>query len=457
MFKKSLMLFGTNILNRGVNFLFKVLLRNILTTTEFGIFSVILPVQSLILMLTSYGVTPTISRFFSVYRAKKENYIQSAFGFAFIGVILFVVLYFLAPIFSSFFGEEFSNYAYYFRIAALVVPLGMIFSIFTGIFLGMGEVKILAVLLVIVQVSSLTFGVSAAYYNFSLVFLAFSVGYVLSTIVALYFYRKNTIKGTFVFAEFKKIIRFSFPISLTAIGLVFLFNTDIVLLGHFFTPQETAVYGLVMPTARLIPAFSIALAAVVLPEIAEKTALNSGVSDKVTHSFSLTLAMSIPIGLAIVAFSEEILYVLSGDSAGAAALKVLALGMITYSLYYTASSIFQGTERPGIPMKIIICTALLNIVLNFLLIPKYDIFGAGTATSFSCIFAAGVSLWLLNPRISFDLRYLVLLVPLFVFEYVVGLQGRLATLAIYGVFGGVVLLLYFYAVRTTMLSNEKVF
>ncbi|MCK4311043.1 MAG: oligosaccharide flippase family protein, partial [Methanomicrobia archaeon] len=61
MFKKSLMLFGTNILNRGFNFLFRVLLKNILSTTEFGILSVILPVQSLIVMLTSYGITPSIS------------------------------------------------------------------------------------------------------------------------------------------------------------------------------------------------------------------------------------------------------------------------------------------------------------------------------------------------------------------------------------------------------------
>ena len=113
MFKKSLMLFGTNILNRGFNFLFRVLLKNILNTTQFGIFSVITPVQSLILMLTSYGITPSISKFVSEYKAKKENYTKSSFGFIFIGLILFGVLFLLASPFSSFFGKEFSNYEYY--------------------------------------------------------------------------------------------------------------------------------------------------------------------------------------------------------------------------------------------------------------------------------------------------------------------------------------------------------
>jgi len=453
MFKKSLMLFGTNILNRGFNFLFRVLLKNILTTTEFGIFSVIMPVQSLILMLTSYGITPSISKFVSEYKAKKENYVKSSFGFIFIGLILFGVLFLLAPPFSSFFGKEFSNCEYYFRIAVIIVPFGIIFSIFTGIFMGIGKIKTVSILLVIMQVFSLIFGISIAFYKFSFIFLAFGFGYVISTIFGIYFYKKLGINGKFVFPEFKKIFKFSLPISATAIGLVFLFNTDIIILGHYFTPMETSIYGIVMPTARLIPAFAIALASVALPEISEKIALKENIDEKIKSSFSLNFYMSIPVMISVFAFSKEILYVISGDISGYNTLKVLSMGMFAYSVYYTSNSIFQGTDRPQIPAKIIGFTVILNILLNTLLIPEYSIFGAGLATSISCVFAAISSLFLLRPKLSFNLKYLVILIPLFIFEYFIGVHGRFLTLLIYGIFGGGILLVYFYVVRNEILKR----
>ena len=453
MFKKSLMLFGTNILNRGFNFIFRVLLKNILSTTEFGIFSVIMPIQSLILMLTSYGITPSISKFVSEYKAKKENYTKSSFGFVFVGLIIFVVLFFLASPFSSFFGKEFSNCEYYFRIAVIIVPFGIIFSIFTGIFMGIGKIKTVSILLVIMEVFSLIFGISMAFYKFSFIFLAFGFGYAVSTIFGIYFYKKYNVNGKFVFPEFKRIFRFSLPISATAIGLVFLFNTDILVLGHYFTPMETSIYGIVMPTARLIPAFSIALASVVLPEISEKIALNEKIDEKIKSSFSLNFYMSIPIMVTVFAFSKEILYVIVGEISGYNALKILSLGMIAYSFYYTSNSIFQGTNRPKIPAKIIGCTVILNIFLNFLLIPRYSVFGAGLATSLSCIFAASCSLVLLRPKLSFNLKYLIILIPLFIFEYFVGVHGRFLTFLIYGIFGGCILLIYLYAVRNEILRK----
>ena len=453
MFKKSLMLFGTNILNRGFNFLFRVLLKNILNTTQFGIFSVITPVQSLILMLTSYGITPSISKFVSEYKAKKENYTKSSFGFIFIGLILFGVLFLLASPFSSFFGKEFSNYEYYFRIAIIIVPFGIIFSIFTGIFMGIKRVKIVSILLIIMQIFSLIFGISMAFYKFSLIFLAFGFGYSISSFFGIYFYRKYDINGIFSFSEFKKIFKFSLPISATAIGLVFLFNTDIIILGHYFTPLETSIYGIVMPTARLIPAFSIALASVVLPEISEKMALKERIEEKIKNSFSLNFYMSVPITVLVFAFSKEILYVISGETSGYNALRILSIGMFAYSIYYTSNSIFQGTDRPQIPAEIMGFTVILNIFLNFLLIPEYSIFGAGLATSISCIFAASSSLVLLKPKLSFDLRYLIILLPLFIFEYLIGLHGRFLTFLIYGIFGGCILLIYLYAVRYEILRK----
>ena len=76
--------------------------------------------------------------------------------------------------------------------------------------------------------------------------------------------------------------------------------------------------------------------------------------------------------------------------------SIAFLGIFTVN-----SGIFQGLGKPGIPMRILIVTAILDIILNILLIPKFGINGAAEASTVSFIFAGLSSvfvLWTIKER-----------------------------------------------------------
>jgi len=103
-------------------------------------------------------------------------------------------------------------------------------------------------------------------------------------------------------------------------------------------------------------------------------------------------------------------------------------------------------------MKITVLIAIINVILNYLLIPKYDINGAAFATMVSCIIGMA---WIVKSlKVTFipDKRFVLLSIAIFllmmVFEGVVGLlPSRTMNLLAYGGFGTPLIIGYFYYLK----------
>jgi len=126
--------------------------------------------------------------------------------------------------------------------------------------------------------------------------------------------------------------------------------------------------------------------------------------------------------------------------------------MLFYSLFYVASTSLQAMEKQWLPMKITILIAGLNVILNYLLIPKYSINGAALATMISCVI--GMILILKKLGISFipNLRYvlfaLILFILMMAFSNAFGVfSSRIVNLIAYGTFGTPLILGYFYYLK----------
>ena len=103
-------------------------------------------------------------------------------------------------------------------------------------------------------------------------------------------------------------------------------------------------------------------------------------------------------------------------------------------------------------MKITVLIATINVLLNYLLIPKYDINGAAFATMVSCII--GMVLIIKSLKIMFvpDKRFVLISIVIFslmmMFENTVGLfSSRIMNLIVYGVFGTPLIMGYFYYLK----------
>ena len=70
---------------------------------------------------------------------------------------------------------------------------------------------------------------------------------------------------------------------------------------------------------------------------------------------------------------------------GAFALQILLFGVLFYTVSIINENIVSGIGKPHIIMKIIVAAAIVNIVLNFVLIPSFGINGAAIATTVSYV------------------------------------------------------------------------
>ncbi|MHC1605628.1 MAG: flippase [Candidatus Methanofastidiosia archaeon] len=446
MYRKSSYLFVANMANRALNFLLRIVLRAVLGVSGFGTIAVILPIQNMILTVTSYAVSPTVSKFVSEDYEIKKKHDLSPFVFIFVGIIFLVIGIALSKSFADFLSDDFgSEIVNILRVMFCVVPLGILFSIFTGIFFGKRKAKVVAISLFIVQCSSVVF---AYFLGMSIgirgAVISFSIAYVVGIIFVLINFLKEDFDTTFDKSRCLEMIKFSLPMLVTSLAIVAIFQADIVILGRYYSTEQTSVYGLVTPTARLIPSFSIALSSMLLPKLSSLKASNSRekISKTIEKAFEVGFVVSLPFALCIIAFSKEILYVLFYAVEGNYALKILAVGMFCYSMFYLFSSSVQGIGKPGVPMYVLSLCAVLDIVFCFLLIPRYGILGAGTATSLSMIMAFVIMLAYVKPGHIPRLMNLISFLPLFIFEKVVGIvDGRIETIVVYSVVG----LIYFAA------------
>ena len=458
MIKKSLMLLIANTFSRVANYLFTLFTANILLLTEYGLLSAIMPFQSLILVLSSFGVAPSVSRFTSIFDSEnKHEKISSSLFFVPIGVILFIFLFVLSPIIMNFYSPDIrAGIDAPLKIIILVIPLGVLFSVFTGILLGIKKVNYMAISIFALSVSYFLFSIPLSYvFRVSGASASLVGGYIVGIIVSFLLVLKSGVKLKLKsenVQEFKKIFVFAVPVSIFSLSLVLLFNADIYFLAHFFGPKTVGIYGMASPTAGIIPSFAIALSAVLLPELSKLKSIEKEGIKSIIVSLKASFNVTLPVALSLFAFSNPIIYFLFGVQEGGWVLKLLAIAMLFYSIFYIASTSLQAMGKQWTPMKITVLIATINVILNYLLIPRYEINGAAFATMVSCII--GMALIVKSLRVLFvpDKRFVFLSLAIFVlmmvFEGIVGLfPSRVMNLFVYGLFGTPLIVGYFYYLK----------
>ena len=89
----GVVLSASNILSRALSYLFIIILTYFLSEREFGIYMMVFPLLSTLLIFTSSGIAPTVSHF----EAKRNAFFTALIIFLAIGIVIMLMLFFLAP------------------------------------------------------------------------------------------------------------------------------------------------------------------------------------------------------------------------------------------------------------------------------------------------------------------------------------------------------------------------
>jgi len=185
-----------------------------------------------------------------------------------------------------------------------------------------------------------------------------------------------------IFNELKS----SLPIGLSSFfGLIYL-NSDIIIIGYLKTDQEVGIYSAAIKlfTVLIVP-FQI-IFSVFLPVLSENV---HGFSDELKKSFKTYLKIinlySIFTSILIFIFADIIVSLFFGQEYNNAAmpLRIFAVNILFVALSTTFGNPLIVWNLQKMHMYALLAGAVLNIFMNFLLIPNYSYNGAAFATLFS--------------------------------------------------------------------------
>ncbi len=187
----------------------------------------------------------------------------------------------------------------------------------------------------------------------------------------------------------REALNISLPMMLTN-SLFFVMNwTDILMLGAFTNEAAVGIYSTAVKIAALNTLALVAVNSIASPKFVElyNTSGLKKFRKFVWQTTMLNTSISLPIFLLIVITPKFLLTIfgeefISGDNA----LVILTFGQFFSAFAGPTIYILNMTGKENTVKNIFIVGTIVNIVLNYILIPIYGIEGAAIATAFSMVF-----------------------------------------------------------------------
>jgi O-antigen/teichoic acid export membrane protein len=187
----------------------------------------------------------------------------------------------------------------------------------------------------------------------------------------------------------KEILKVSTPMAISAMAYFVMQSIDVIILAIYEGFDKLAYYSVSVKLATLIALALLSVNIVVAPKIAElyEKKKTKEMQEIIKKSTRIIFIISVVTLLFLVFFSETILGLFGQNYLVAKqALIILIFGQFFNSLSGPGAIYLNMTKRQGVLNKILLTGLIVNIGLNFYLIPSYGISGAAIATLISFVF-----------------------------------------------------------------------
>lgn len=176
------------------------------------------------------------------------------------------------------------------------------------------------------------------------------------------------------------------------LGSVYFINNqvDIVMLGLMRSNAEVGIYKIAVQGAQLVIFILMAVNTTIGPVISELYDQKQLEKLKrvITLSARTVLAGSLPVGLVFILWGKPLVsFVFGAQYAGASVpLSILCVGQVVNAGMGSVGLILNMTGNEQDTLKGLVVSAVLNVGLNGILIPRFGVEGAAWATTISMVF-----------------------------------------------------------------------
>ncbi|MBP6912979.1 MAG: flippase [Candidatus Pacebacteria bacterium] len=227
------------------------------------------------------------------------------------------------------------------------------------------------------------------------VFIIYTLGSLLGCLATFYVI-KNHLRG--VFKNFSKtllkpIFDFAWPFAILIFFNTILTNTDILMLGILSTPESVGLYSAAQKLTQFLYLVPALISVAVLPMFSKLVEAGDERFELIfTKIIRLLLLFGFPIVIGGALLSKNILVLIFGGeyaSAAATLSIMLFLVLINFPKIIMDNAILAHDQQKKF-LKYTLIAVVLNVVLNYLLIPIYGSTGAAVSTLISSLLGMGI-------------------------------------------------------------------
>ena len=199
------------------------------------------------------------------------------------------------------------------------------------------------------------------------------IAIIASFAVGIWFLSKYPIKKP-NWKLFKSYFDFALPTILFSVVGVISVNIDKLMIGFFWTSTEVGYYFTVQQIINILMILYIAVSTVLFPTISDYHSKNQ--INKINETTNLAeryiSMVMIPPLLIIIVFVNPLIKIMLSNAFLPAASVLIILSVYTFilSINRTYGALIGGINKPRITVKIYFFSSCLNIILNYLFIPK---------------------------------------------------------------------------------------
>jgi O-antigen/teichoic acid export membrane protein len=360
-----------------------------------GHINLTMAVATIFLIVAKFGVDGAGSRLVSEYSVSSEVMIRPLVRSAFLLRLVFTlpvsaVAFFLAPAITRFYGDP--DLEVLMRLGGLVILSVSFNEMSVLIVLGLKRFKLLFVIrsvMLVIRVGLVAVAASLAFGAVGVIWAYIASAAVTGAAAFAYLLSAGPVGATSdqVSAMRSRLWRLSVTLAVSGASVTIYSLLDKIMLGYFRESADVGIYSMArnLLETSLFPMF--ALVMTLRPALAG--AWSSGdrdrCSDMVNRSITSAFAYSACVATVFACLSRPLVTGIFSESFAASA-KILILFLPLHVMRSIGAVILPGliaADRAGTYAKLTVVGALLNFILNALLIPEWGAGGAVISTLLS--------------------------------------------------------------------------
>jgi len=378
-----------------------------------GVYFLSVTLTAIIIHICRFGLDNSIVRFIAAYSSTgKWALVKGVFAESFIitiagAVLLATAWYKLIPYFSI---DVFKKPELIIPLRAMVIfilPSALIVLIAEA-FRGLKKIGRTAFLQNIfvpmfVLVGFLLTGISD---NISHIIKLYVIGFYCGVFVAMFLWRQATPELKSVSPEYitSKLVKTSLPLFSVNIMYILTLWTSTIVMGMYYGNAQVGIYNVAVRTANLMSFVIVSINAIAAPVFAGLYHQNKFDQLKMTAQklTSIMTVLTFPLLILLIIFAGNIMSIFGSQfSEGGSALIILVIGYYVNVTTGPVGILLMMSGNEKLMRNNLILITLLNIILSFILIPKYGIVGAAITSTITMVVQHTISMTMVRFKLKF--------------------------------------------------------